>query len=249
MNWDQIVQKIEPHIVKIETPAGSGTGFLCAYNEGNTWCGIATALHVVDYANDWNQSIKVHHIASGKQLFLREGERVIFTDWKTDSAVILFEKKELPFPEELIPLLPTDRKISIGCEVGWLGFPAIEAWTLCFFSGSISARQDARNAYLIDGVAINGVSGGPVVYSDGTDGVQIVGTVSAYKANRTTGDALPGLLIAQDVSHFHDVTETIRNADDARRKKEELELKQAKEVEETTDGEQDVDTNPPPAES
>jgi hypothetical protein len=226
MNWDQIVQKLEPYIVKIETPDGSGTGFLCVYNEEKTWCGIATALHVVDGANDWQQPIKIHHTSSGKNSFLKEGQRVIFTDLKTDSAVILFEKGDLPFPEQLIPLLPSDRKIALGCEVGWMGFPAIEPWTLCFFSGNVSARQDHRNAYLIDGVAINGVSGGPVAYSDGTDGVQIVGTVSAYKANRSTGDALPGLLIAQDVSHFHDVAKHIRTIDDARDKKDVLEDEQ-----------------------
>lgn len=223
MEWDQIVKKIEPYIVKIETPTGSGTGFLCVYNENKTWCGIATALHVVDYANDWQQSVKIHHTVSGKSSFLKENQRIIFTDWKTDSAVILFELGDLPFPEQLIPLLPSDRKISIGCEVGWMGFPAIEPWTLCFFSGKVSATQESRKAYLIDGVAINGVSGGPVVYSNGTDGVQIVGTVSAYKANRSTGDALPGLLIAQDVSHFHDVVQHIKSLDDARTKKLELE--------------------------
>jgi len=226
MNWDQIVQKLEPYIVKIETPAGSGTGFLCVYNEEKTWCGIATALHVVDDADDWRQPIKIHHTMSGVSSFLKEGQRVIYTDWKTDSAVILFQKGDLPFPEQLIPLLPSDRKIALGCEVGWLGFPAIEPWTLCFFSGNVSARQEHRNAYLIDGVAINGVSGGPVAYSDGTDGVQIVGIVSAYKANRSTGEALPGLLIAQDVSHFHDVVQHIRTIDDARHKKDELEDEQ-----------------------
>src|SRR5262249_320541 len=31
----------------------------------------------------------------------------------------------------------------------------------------------------------------------------IIGCVSAYHANRATGEALPGLLRAQDVSHFH----------------------------------------------
>jgi hypothetical protein len=88
--------------------------------------------------------------------------------------------------------------LPIGAEVGWLGFPAIAQYTLCFFSGNVSAWQEWRNAYLIDGVAINGVSGGPVIYSTPTDGVQIVGCISAYRANRATGEALPGLSIAQD---------------------------------------------------
>lgn len=86
----------------------------------------------------------------------------------------------------------------------------------------VALRPD-RKAYLIDGVAINGVRGGLVLYSTETVGVQIVGTVSAYRVNRTTGDALPGLLIAQDVSHFHAVTGKMRSIDEARRKQQELE--------------------------
>jgi len=31
MPWNQIVEKIKPYVVKIETPAGSGTGFLSLY--------------------------------------------------------------------------------------------------------------------------------------------------------------------------------------------------------------------------
>jgi hypothetical protein len=94
---------------------------------------------------------------------------------------------------------------------------------LCFFSGIISARQDFRKAYLIDGVAINGVSGGPVIYSTETEGIQFVGTVNAYKANRVTGEALPGLLIAQDVSHFHGVLNFVRSIDEANKNKQEFE--------------------------
>jgi hypothetical protein len=113
--------------------------------------------------------------------------------------------------------------LPIGVEVGWLGFPAIVSNTLSFFSGNISARQENRSAYLIDGVAINGVSGGPVLYSTPTEGVQIVGIISAYMANRNRGDALPGLSFAQDVSHFHGVTGQIRSIDEARKKQQQAE--------------------------
>jgi hypothetical protein len=47
--------------------------------------------------------------------------------------------------------------------------------------------------------------------------------VSAYHANRATGEALPGLLRAQDVSHFHGAAETIKNIDEANAKKREFE--------------------------
>ena len=235
MNWDQIVNKVSPYIVKIETQTGHGTGFLSLYNETKTLCGVATALHVVDHADKWKQPIKIIHHESKEFIFLEDDKRVIYKDYKTDSAVVLFFKDHLPFPKDLVSLLPSQTPIGIGFEVGWLGFPAVAPYDLCFFSGNISAKQEYRKAYLIDGVAINGVSGGPVLFSTEAEGVQIVGTVSAYQANRATGEALPGLLIAQDVSHFHDVANHIRSLDDANKKKRELEKvsKQTKNSEQT----------------
>jgi len=222
MNWDQVVQKVTPYVVKIETPSGSGTGFLCAYNDDCSWCGIATALHVVSAADEWQQPIKIHNYNFSQTTFLPVDQRVIFTDYKSDSAVIFIKSGQLELPNDLISLRPIDTRLNIGAEVGWLGYPAIEAYTMCFFSGNVSARRDDLRAYLIDGVAINGVSGGPVIFNTATDGVQFVGVMTAYRANRAYGDALPGLSIAQDVSHFHDVIQQVRSVDDANKKKREL---------------------------
>ncbi len=73
---------------------------------------------------------------------------------------------------------------------------------------------------------INGVSGGPVINSTATDGVQFVGVMTAYRANRAYGDSLPGLSIAQDVSHFHGVIQHVRSIDEANKKKQEIEQQQ-----------------------
>ena len=131
--------------------------------------------------------------------------------------MILVQASKLQFPEALIQLRPIEDRLPIGAEVGWLGFPAV-THTLCFFSGNVSAFQEGRHAYLIDGVAINGVSGGPVLFSHPTEGVQIVGSITAYIANRATGEALPGLSVAQDVSHFHQTAAQIKSLDDAAKK-------------------------------
>lgn len=227
MNWDNIVKKVSPHVVKIETQSGHGSGFLFMYNDDKSWCGIATAAHVLFQAEKWKQPVQLFHSESNQTLFLREHERAITIDLETDSAVILFKKGDFPLPENLIPLLPSTTPLTIGLEVGWLGFPAIESFTLCFFSGIISARQNFQKAYLIDGVAINGVSGGPVIYSTETEGIQFIGTVNAYKANRVTGETLPGLSVAQDVSHFHDILEYVRSVDEANKKKQEFEQQQS----------------------
>ena len=233
MNWAQVVDKVTPHIVKIETQTGHGTGFLSLYNENKTLCGIATALHVVEHADKSQQPIRITHYDSRKTIYLDANARGIFTNLEADSAVILFAKDDFPFPQDdfpfpqdPIPLFSSDSVINIGVEVGWLGFPAFAPYELCFFSGHISAKQEASKAYLIDGVAIHGVSGAPVFYATETEGVQIVGAVSAYQANRAIGEALPGLLIAQDVSHFHEVASKIQSIDEANRKKVEIEESQ-----------------------
>jgi hypothetical protein len=220
MNWNAIVDRVTPYIVKIETPRGHGTGFLCLYNQDKTLFGIATARHVVSFADDWQQPIRLKHQPTQTTGFLKESDRTILSDEDSDSAVILAHPGELQLPEDTVPLLPTSVALAIGTEVGWLGFPALASNTLCFFSGNISARQEWRHGYLIDGVAINGVSGGPVIYSTETDGVQIVGTISAYVSNKATGDTLPGLSIARDVSHFHDTISTIKSLDEAREQKQ-----------------------------
>ncbi len=216
MSWNEVVERVTPYIVKVETPAGHGTGFLCLYNQDKSLYGIATALHVVSHADDWQEAIRLRHFPSGTSVFLKEPGRHIFCDQRTDSAVIVAAPDSIQLPGDTLPLLPTESSLPIGTEVGWLGFPGIAEFTLCFFSGNISARQDWRHAYLIDGVAINGVSGGPVFFLREPEGVQIIGTLSAYVSNRATGDTLPGLSIARDVSHFHDTISQIRSLDEAR---------------------------------
>ncbi|MCP4372657.1 MAG: trypsin-like peptidase domain-containing protein [Deltaproteobacteria bacterium] len=223
MNWGIISSNVSPYIVKIETPSGHGTGFLCLYNDNRSLCGIATALHVVGHDDKWQRPIKLNHHSSNKTHFLRESNRIIFSNCETDSAIILFPTSSIPFPEGLIPLLPLKEPLGIGNEVGWFGFPSIAPYTLCFFSGRISAKQNSGKAYLIDGVAINGVSGGPVVSYTDTGKVQIIGFISAYSANRFGSDTLPGLSIAHDVSYFHNIIHKINSIDEAREKKQQIE--------------------------
>src|SRR5436305_14886423 len=125
MEWDNVIRQVSPFLVKIETPTGSGTGFLYVCNESRTVCGVATALHVISDTDEWLQPMRIHTNDFKKTAFLREGDRIVFSDWKTDSAVILFDPSKLDVPESLIQLRPVDAPLSIGAEVGWLGYPAI----------------------------------------------------------------------------------------------------------------------------
>lgn len=227
MNWDHAIQSIRRHVVKIATPRGYGTGFLTYRSPLNSgWVGIATAAHVVAHADEWQEPLRISHLDSATSVFRSEPDRVIFVDQSRDSAFVLCPKGELELPEVPVALLPMDKPCSLGVDIGWVGYPAIEPNSLCFFAGTVSARLEHANAYLIDGVAINGVSGGPVFHCPNSGQVEVIGCVSAYHANRATGEALPGLLRAQDVSHFIGVADTIRSIDEAHQRKAEFEAAQ-----------------------
>lgn len=229
--WFQLIDTLTPSIVKIETPQGHGTGFLCKYNENKTLIAIATAHHVIEDADKWQQPIRIHNITAGSTVVLQEADRVIWSEPSKDSAAILIflpaKMAALKLPKEPIPFLDVGKHLKVGVEVAWLGYPGIGPDTLCFFSGKISAWQPAISAYLIDGVAINGVSGGPV-FCRRADDIFVIGAITAYKPNRLIGGTLPGLSVAQDVSHFHKIVTSIKNRDEAARKKKEQAEEEAK---------------------
>lgn len=224
MDWDQVVRRMTPYMVRINTPDGSGTGFLCFHNIDKTWIGIATAAHVVSHADDWEQPIRITRHETDESKLFGARDRVVFPDYATDSAVVLIPTS-FDFPEDVVPLLPTTTTLPIGASVGWLGFPGIARnLTMCFFTGTVSAieRHDTH-AYLIDGVAVNGVSGGPVVYhTPESSETLIVGVLAAYRPNRQYGESLPGLSVARDMSHFHGVLERIRTYEEAQAEKADI---------------------------
>lgn len=220
LTWSQAVEIIEPYVVRISTPQGSGTGFLISNGRHHAVCGIATAAHVVDHAHYWEEPMRIDHVSSGKSIVVRRQERAVFLNQGRDTAAILFNRGDLPVPSDPLPRVPKDMFLKVGNKIGWLGFPAIPAASLCFFSGDISAWLQAQTAYLVDGVAINGVSGGPAFHTiaaGDTCTVVIIGVVSAYVPNRATGDVLPGLSVVRDVSQFHELAPTFASLDQARK--------------------------------
>lgn len=216
MAWNTCYKQLLPHVFAIETPGGSGTGFILALNDSKTLAGIATAAHVVEHANIWKEPIKVRHHVTGDELFLPHDERVIFIDQARDSATILFMAATLTAPPpEALEMIPSKNRLAVGTEVGWIGFPWIVSPHVCFFSGCISAWDSNSDSYLIDGVAINGVSGGPV-FVDMGQAPRLVGTVSAYISNRLGNQTLPGLLRAHDLTSAQATVQKFRDLTDAR---------------------------------
>jgi hypothetical protein len=232
MSWHAVFEKVEPYIVSVATPDGMGTGFLFAYNADGSLVAVATAAHVIAHAHDWKLPIKLRHHHSKQEFFIAEDRRAIFLDRKRDSASILVfaeDVKDANLPTHMLPLQAPNMMMKVGAELGWSGFPAIAYPSLCMFTGRVSAYLGSKiGSYLIDGVAIHGVSGGPVFSDKGNLPPQLIGAVSAYMPNRVSGESLPGLLRVQDVAAFHAAIEQIKSFDDALAQQKE---QAAKEVE------------------
>ena len=215
MQWYEAVQIIDQYVFRISTPRGSGTGFLISCPKTSNVCGIATAAHVIDQAHYWEEPLRIFHARTGKSLLVRHDQRAVFLDVDRDTAVILLNRGELDLPNDMLPLAPKDNFLKVGNEIGWLGFPAIPGASLCFFGGKISGFIHDQEAYLVDGVAINGVSGGPAFHL--TEALPIImGVVSAYVPNRATGETLPGLGVVQGVTQFHQLAPTFASLEQAK---------------------------------
>lgn len=222
LRWNGIKQ-LQRYVrnVRITTADVRGTGFLVSRSSETTLVGIATAAHVVLKAKSLRQRIRIDHYASGETLVLRHTEReILHEDRDNDTAALMMDGSKLPLPKQVLGLIGKGKTKKVGVELGWLGFPAVaEDDSLCFFSGRISAYMRKDKTYLIDGVAIHGVSGGPA-FSIGGNSVEIVGVVSHYRPNRETGEALPGMSVAQQVHQFQWLAKELKTLDEAAKKSE-----------------------------
>ena len=204
---------VEPYVVKILTPNGTGTGFMVALTPNKNLVGIATAAHVIDFPHYWEQPIRIEHFASGNTVFLNHKDRFIEINTTKDTASIVLQRGDLPTPDTTLPVIEEDKYLKVGVEVGWVGFPAISPSNLCFFSGSISCWVD-EGFYFVDGVAINGVSGGPAL-AIMDNHAEVIGVVSAYVPNRATGAQLPGLCV-RDVAPLQDMIRSLTTLEKAK---------------------------------
>jgi trypsin-like peptidase len=215
MEWAEAIEVLQPYVVKIATPRGSGTGFLVSRSFTTNICAVATAAHVVDNANYWEEPLRIHHYLSGESILLRTGDRAIFLKEEVDTAAVLFDGSQFELPGNPLDLTPEQKHLKPGYEIGWLGFPAFASSSLCFFSGRVSAWLEERESYLANGVVINGVSGGAAFYV-GEEGLTLIGVVSAYIPNRATGETLPGLCEIRGVGQYQELAKQFESLDQAR---------------------------------
>lgn len=214
-SWRKAVEIVKPHVVKIRTTRGFGTGFLCAYTKDKKICAVATAAHVVDQSHLWEEPIRIQHHDSGQTKLLRASDRIIWLDTKLDTAVILFLKEKFSLPDKPLVFISEEKYLKVGIEIGWVGFPAVSPDNLCFFSGTNSCWVNDWKTYLVDGVVINGVSGGPAFYRV-KKSIKVIGSVSAYLPNRV--GATPGLAMISDVDQFQNAIKRIKDMDEAKEK-------------------------------
>ncbi|MDP3182279.1 MAG: serine protease [Desulfobaccales bacterium] len=234
--WAKALETLQAYSFKISTPSSSGTGFLIKCGITNNIYGVATAYHVIEHAHQWEEPIKLLHTASGKQVVIRHPDPFIFHKPLQDVAIILFFNKELALPEEELNLVPEDKSIKAGIPIGWVGYPAVAPNNFSFFTGAVSCFLQDQLAYLVDGVAINGVSGGPAftVTDDGTP--LIMGVVTAYIPNRATGESLPGVCFVASIHRFYDFIKEIKSVEEAREKAKEIEKETSASAEEGSPG-------------
>lgn len=221
--WYEKLGSITQYVFEISTPGGRGTGFQIFVNSEG-FCGVATALHVIDHALEWDEPIKIIHHQSGRSLVLKAGDdRAILPHPDQDLAFIFFHKKTLPIKDSPASLIEPQTNIVQGVEMGWLGFPSVAPpHGMCFFAGHVSAYLKAIGSYLVDGVVINGVSGGPAFFIDeSSNEIKVCGVITAYMPNRAYGDSLPGLSIVRDVEPYREELERLKSIPEAEKTKTE----------------------------
>ena len=214
--WFEAVEVVTPYVVGIRTPRGSGTGFLFHRPSDGDIVVLATAAHVIEHAHAWEEPLRLVHAKSEGTVLLRPADRAVFIDEDKDTAALVFPSNKLAsLPKETLGLAPEKKFLKVGNAIGWLGFPGVVSSLLCFFRGHVSAWDSRNSMYLVDGIAINGVSGGPAFHLT-PDKPMLMGVLSAYIPNRQpTGEALPGLAVVRDVSHLHEVVKHLQSLDKA----------------------------------
>lgn len=204
LSWHDAAERVGRSTFRLYTDKSMGTGFLVMVGKGGSGyvAALATAWHVVDAAVAGSalricdrDGKEVVRSLDGNMSVMEIGEKI-------DSAILVVTSKERLFAEnQLLPILPTEVQLAQGAEIGWMGYPGIVEPELCFFHGYVAGMLRKPPVYLVDGVAINGVSGGPVF----DDRCHLVGLVSAYLPNRIdSATTLPGVSFVVPINFIYE---------------------------------------------
>src|SRR3954451_22051499 len=119
MEWHEAVDALTPHVVQITSPQSSGTGFMLSRAKTPKLCGIATAAHVVEHAHYWEQPLRIRLTATNEVRLVRAADRAILIDSLHDTAVVVFDPKDMSLPDEPLELIEPGSFLKVGGAVGW----------------------------------------------------------------------------------------------------------------------------------
>ena len=138
MEWWRHIGTVTPHVVKISTPGGHGTGFLVHRNDERQHFTIATAAHVIRDAHAWEQTITI--CGGGAELRLRPTpeDRAIGLHPERDSAYIISRRFPPEFqqtlPEAPLPVLEAENSSILGLRSGGWASQGLRGGTSSVFS-------------------------------------------------------------------------------------------------------------------
>ncbi|MBN2321287.1 MAG: trypsin-like peptidase domain-containing protein [Acidobacteria bacterium] len=198
LRWDEVVDRVLPLVYRVYAGNFVGTAFIVSIArslpKGYYGAIFATALHVLVPAAQAGDSIALVSEDHSKRFTSQEDDIRVqpLGDTVHDTVLLMVVSRKMVVEEsELLPMLPWESMLARGADIGWLGFPDVFEPEVCFFHGHVSGYQHKPPTYLVDGVAIGGVSGGPAF----DNRAHIIGLVSAYIPNRVDGTTiLPGVL-------------------------------------------------------
>jgi hypothetical protein len=197
LEWHEVIDRVSSSVFRIVTDQSGGTGFVFAVSQDlhnakyNSM--LATAWHVIKDAVGTSSALSLIS-SDGLRMLNSTADKISYMqlgDDAFDTAIIMVESSTpLIDINALLPIMPSESMLARGSEIGWLGFPGIAEPELCFFTGVVSGYLHNPPNYLVDGVAINGVSGGPVF----DNRCHLVGMMTAYIPNQIDEKTtLPGL--------------------------------------------------------
>lgn len=184
--------------LSVDHGESSGSGFRLVHKDITY---IITAKHVIFNrevlrSNLWVKSRNYFggpHVGYSARVTLSEENVTTFDNLDIVLIKLLPDynyEVEYPGDDISIPALEdvgTYHDISIGKNIFLIGFPSsltvddfYEVDRPLLRSGIIAGKNINNNTFIIDSLAYYGVSGGPVVQSDGRNEIKIVGIVSRY---------------------------------------------------------------------
>ena len=211
--WHEVVELVAPHVVRIWTPQGSGTGFL------------VLPVKARPCARSPRQLMSSPTPTTGKNPSASNTKPPVGPSfcgkWTGPSilkAIRTQPRSYLSVPTWICPRRPWSlqtrtRTSRQGSRSVGLATRRCQEQTSASSRVALAPGLMATTPYLVDGVAINGVSGGPAFFSGA---VLSRGRSLAYIPNRNTGEVLPGLAVVRGVSQFHDVADGFRTLDEAK---------------------------------